>query len=59
MTLDELIYLPQGTPGLNLQAFDCGRESVNEFFREEAQDYQDELFVRLIIGFIPIILLMS
>ena len=44
MTLNELIYLPQGTPGLNLQAFDCGRESVNEFFREEAQDYQDELF---------------
>jgi len=44
MTLDELIYLPQGTPGLNIQAFDCGRESVNEFFREEAQDYQDELF---------------
>ena len=36
MTLDELIYLPQGTPGLNLQAFDCGRESVNVFFREEA-----------------------
>jgi GNAT superfamily N-acetyltransferase len=44
MTLDELIYLPQGTPGLNIQTFDCGRESVNEFFREEAQDYQDELF---------------
>ena len=44
MTLGDLIFLPQGTPKLNIQAFDCGRESVNEFFHNEAQDYQDELF---------------
>ncbi len=44
MTLADLLFSPQGTPGLNLQSFDCGRESVNKFFREEAQDYQDELF---------------
>ena len=44
MTLDDLDFLPQGTPGLNIQAFDCGRKSVNDFFHNEAQDYQDELF---------------
>ena len=44
MNIADLKFVPQGTQGLNLQAFDCGRDSVNEFFREEAQDYQDELF---------------
>lgn len=44
MIIVDLKFVPQGTPGLNLQAFDCGRDSVNEFFRKEAQDYQDELF---------------
>lgn len=44
MTLRDLLFLPQGTPGLNVEAFDCGRKSVNEFFHSEAQDYQDELF---------------
>ena len=44
MTLRDLLFLPQGTPGLNVEAFDCGRKSVNEFFHNEAQDYQDELF---------------
>ena len=44
MTLNDLIYVPQGTHGLNIEAFDCGRASVNEFFHNDAQDYQDELF---------------
>lgn len=44
MNIHDLKFVPQGTPGLNLQAFDCGRATVNEFFRAEAQDYQDELF---------------
>lgn len=44
MTLADLLFSPQGIRGLDLQSFDCGRESVNKFFREEAQDYQDELF---------------
>ena len=44
MNIADLKFVPQGTQGLNLQAFDCGRDSVSEFFREEAQDYQDELF---------------
>lgn len=42
----DFIMLPQGTKGLCLDAFDCGRSEVNEFFRCEAQEYQDELFGR-------------
>lgn len=44
MNIINLKFVPHGTEGLNLQAFDCGRKSVNDFFRDEAQDYQDELF---------------
>lgn len=44
MKVADLTFVPQGTPGLDMNAFDCGRDSVNEFFRKEAQDYQDELF---------------
>lgn len=44
MTLADLLFSPQGTPGMNIQAFDCGRKSVNDFFHNEAQNYQDELF---------------
>ena len=42
MTLADLIFSPQGTAELDLKSFDCGRESVNKFFREEAQDYSAE-----------------
>jgi len=44
MNIHDLKFVPQGTSGLNLRAFDCGRTTVNKFFLEEAQDYQDELF---------------
>ena len=44
MRITDLKFVPQGTPGLNIEAFDCGRKSVNDFFHNEAQDYQDELF---------------
>jgi hypothetical protein len=47
MTLADLIFSPQGTTELDLKSFDCGRESVNKFFREEAQDYHAELFLLL------------
>jgi len=53
MTLDDLDFLPQGTPGLNIQAFDCGRKSVNDFFHNEAQDYQDELFGKTYYWVLP------
>lgn len=44
MNIIDLKFVAQGTPELNLQAFDCGRKSVTDFFHNEAQDYQDELF---------------
>ena len=44
MKITDLQFTPHGTEGLNIKAFDCGRSSVNEFFGEEAQEYQDELF---------------
>ena len=44
MNIFDLKLVSQGAPELNVQAFDCGRKSVNDFFRDEAQDYQDELF---------------
>ena len=44
MNITDLKFVPQGTEGLSIEAFDCGRESVNDFFRNEAQGYQDELF---------------
>lgn len=46
MKVTDLIFAPQGTEGLNMDAFDCGRHTVNEFFQKEAQAYQDELFGR-------------
>ena len=44
MRITDLKFVPQGTSVLNIEAFDCGRKSVNDFFHNEAQDYQDELF---------------
>lgn len=44
MNVIDLKFVAQGNPELDIQAFDCGRASVNEFFHNEAQDYQDELF---------------
>ena len=34
MNIVDLKFVPQGTPDLNIQAFDCGRKSVNKFFRD-------------------------
>lgn len=44
LNITKLLFLPQGIEGLNIEAFCCGRLSVDEFFKQEAQDYQDELF---------------
>lgn len=44
ISLDSLFMLSVGQAPLDLQSFDCGRETVNNFFRNEAQTYQDELF---------------
>ena len=44
MTLDELVFLPLGTPGIDIKDFDCGRSDINEFFHHDAFAYQAELF---------------
>lgn len=33
-----------GEVSLNIDAFDCERETVNDFFKNEAMAYQEELF---------------
>ncbi len=53
MNILDLKLVPQGAPELNLQAFDCGRKSVNDFFHNEAQDYQEELFGKTYYWVIP------
>ena len=50
MRITDLKFVPQGTVGLNIKAFNCGRKSVNDFFHNEAQDYQDELFGKTLIS---------
>ena len=44
MLLTDLKFTPLGEEKLKTLDFDCGRKSVNDFFHNEAQDYQDELF---------------
>lgn len=42
--IEDLEMVTIGDQKLNLQSFDCGRKSVNVFFSQQAQAYQDELF---------------
>lgn len=42
--IDDLLRVTIGETELDLASFDCGRKSINEFFQNEAQAYQDELF---------------
>ena len=42
--LSSLSRFQIGQVPLDLASFDCGRKSINEFFQNEAQAYQDELF---------------
>ena len=53
MNIHDLKLVSQGAPKLNVQAFDCGRKSVNDFFRNEAQDYQEELFGKTYYWVLP------
>ncbi|MBO7588717.1 MAG: N-acetyltransferase [Bacteroidaceae bacterium] len=53
MNILDLKLVPQGAPELNIQAFDCGRKSVNDFFHNEAHDYQEELFGKTYYWVIP------
>ena len=44
MKINDLLFVPQGTEGLDTSSFSCGRGAVDHFFWSEAQEYQDELF---------------
>ena len=44
MILSDFIFSTLGEFIRDLFAFDCGRKSINDFFRNEALDYQNELF---------------
>ncbi len=44
MKINDLLFVPQGIDGLDVLSFNCGRQAVDQFFRSEAQEYQDELF---------------
>lgn len=44
MKINDLVFVPQGTGGLDIASFCCGRRAVDFFFKSEAQEYQDELF---------------
>jgi len=44
MDLSELNFVELGEQDLDIEFFDCGREDINDFFKFDAQDYQEELF---------------
>lgn len=44
MDLSELIFVELGEQNLDIELFDCGRDDINDFFRNDARKYQDELF---------------
>ena len=44
MDLSELIFMELGEQEMDIELFDCGREDINDFFRNDAFDYQNELF---------------
>lgn len=44
MDLTELTFVKLGDHNLNIELFDCGRKDINDFFHNDAQHFQDELF---------------
>jgi len=43
MDLSELNFVELGEQDLDIEFFDCGREDINDFFKFDAQDYQEAL----------------
>lgn len=44
MTLNDLVFLPLVPEKTDFSNFDCGRDDINDFFLNDASDYQEELF---------------
>ena len=54
MDLSELIFMELDEQELDIELFDCGREDINDFFRHDARDYQNELFGKTYFSTIPL-----
>lgn len=52
MTLDDLVFLPLVPGETDFSHFDCGRDDINDFFLNDASDYQEELFGKTYV-FVP------
>lgn len=46
MNLFDFSFSTLGSPVSDLSAFNCGRKDINDFFRNDALDYQKELFLQ-------------
>lgn len=44
MNLSDFSFSTLGNPICDLSGFDCGRKDINDFFHNDAMDYQQELF---------------
>lgn len=44
MTLNDLVFLPLVPGETDFSNFDCVRDDINDFFLNDASDYQEELF---------------
>ena len=44
MNLSDFSFSALGNPICDLSSFDCGRADINDFFRNDALNYQQELF---------------
>lgn len=52
MTLNDLLLLPLVPGETDFSNFDCGREDINDFFQNDASDFQEELFGKTYV-FVP------
>ena len=52
MTLNDLVFLPLVPGETDFSNFDCGRDDINDFFLNDASDYQEELFGKTYV-FVP------
>lgn len=52
MTLNDFVFLPLVPGETDFSNFDCGRDDINDFFLNDASDYQEELFGKTYV-FVP------
>ena len=52
MTLNDVVFLPLVPGETDFSNFDCGRDDINDFFLNDASDYQEELFGKTYV-FVP------